>query len=98
MLANARGTNFESPDLSQVSIGTAVNLTEVLSGHTETYSILGAWDGLPSKNIISYQAAMGRVLLGKHVGDLVELRSGDGQLQKWRIDAIYPFENFELLF
>jgi len=97
MLANARGTNFESPDTSKVSIGTVINLTEVLSGNTETYSILGAWDGLPSRNIISYQAAMGRVLLGKRVGELVELQNSDGQLQKWRIDAIHPFENFELL-
>jgi len=74
-----------------------INLTEVLSGNTETYSILGAWDGLPSRNIISYQAAMGRVLLGKRVGELVELQNSDGQLQKWRIDAIHPFENFERL-
>ncbi|ALJ56216.1 Transcription elongation factor GreA [Candidatus Xiphinematobacter sp. Idaho Grape] len=97
MLANARGTNFESPDISKVSVGTVVSLTEVLSGNTETYSILGAWDGMPSRNIISYQAAMGRVLLGKRVGELVELQDSNGKPQKWHIGAIRPFENFELL-
>ena len=31
------------------------------------------------------------------VGELVELQSSDGKPKKWRIDAIHPFDNFELL-
>lgn len=97
MLANARGTNFESPDISKVSIGTVVNIIAMVSGHTETYSILGAWDGIPSQNVVSYQTAIGRTLLGKSVGDMVDIRDSSGRLQQWRVNTIQPFKNFKLL-
>ncbi len=96
MLVKARGTNFESPDTVQVSIGTMVTLEEVTSGDTEVYSILGAWDGAPEHNIVSYQAAIGQALLGKRVGDVVELQDPNGN-RKWRIRSIEPFKNLELL-
>src|SRR6476469_8214554 len=57
-LHRARGTGFESPDLSQVSIGTVVTLRDADSGEEETYTILGAWDGDPERAIISYQTAI----------------------------------------
>lgn len=96
MLANARGTNFESPDIAQISIGTVITLEEVDSNNTEIYSILGAWDGSPEYNIVSYQAAIGQVLLGKRVGDVVELQGNEGK-REWRIRSIEPFKNLELL-
>ena len=46
-LHNARGTAFESPDTSRVSIGTIVTLRESGTKKEETYTILGAWDGDP---------------------------------------------------
>jgi len=72
-LHRARGTAFESPDLSQVSIGTVVTLRDTNSNEKETYSILGAWDGDPERSIISYQAAIAQSLLGHRLGEIVEL-------------------------
>ena len=72
-LHRARGTAFESPDLSQVSIGTVVTLRDTNSNEEETYSILGAWDGDPERSIISYQTAIAQSLLGHHLGEIVEL-------------------------
>jgi transcription elongation GreA/GreB family factor len=72
-LHRARGTAFESPDLSQVSIGTVVTLRDTNSNEAETYSILGAWDGDPERSIISYQAAIAQSLLGHRLGEIVEL-------------------------
>jgi len=72
-LHRARGTAFESPDLSQVSIGTVVTLRDTNSNEEETYSILGAWDGDPERSIISYQAAIAQSLLGHRLGEIVEL-------------------------
>ena len=74
-LTNARGTTFENPDTSQVSIGTIVTLRETRKGREETYTILGAWDGDPERAIISYQTAIGQSLLGHGVGEVVELNS-----------------------
>jgi transcription elongation GreA/GreB family factor len=77
-LAQARGTNFENPDTSQVSIGTVVRLRETATGKEETYTILGAWDGNPEQQIISYQAALGQALLGHRVGETVNLNTDQG--------------------
>ena len=67
-LHSARGTTFENPDTSQVSIGTIVTLRETDSGSEETYTILGAWDGDPEQHIISYQTAIGQALLARQGG------------------------------
>ena len=74
-LHRARGTAFESPDTSQVSIGTIVTLRDSDSGKEESYAILGAWDSDPEAGIISYQTAIGQALLGHKLGEIVELNS-----------------------
>jgi transcription elongation GreA/GreB family factor len=76
-LDRARGTAFESPDVSQVSIGTVVTLRETTTNREETYTILGAWDGDPERAIISYQTAIGQSLLGHRLGEIVELHADD---------------------
>ena len=86
-LHRARGTAFESPDLSQVSIGTVVTLRATNSNEEETYSILGAWDGDPERSIISYQAAIAQSLLGHRLGEIVEL-TADEDTGRYAIVAI----------
>jgi transcription elongation GreA/GreB family factor len=77
-LHNARGTAFENPDTSRVSIGTIVTLRDASLKEGETYTILGAWDGDPERNIISYQTAIGQALLGHKVGEVVTLNADHG--------------------
>ena len=96
-LAQARGTNFENPDTSQVSIGTIATLRETSSGKQETYTILGAWDGDPDRQIISYQAALGQALLGRRVGEVVNLNTDQGSgtfeivsIQPGPVDVLPP--------
>ncbi|MEP6601985.1 MAG: GreA/GreB family elongation factor, partial [Nitrospirota bacterium] len=88
-LHRARGTSFENPDVSQVSIGTVVTLKEADSRKEETYTILGAWDGDPDQAIISYQTAIGQALLGHRIGDVVTLNMDQGS-GKFTIQAIEP--------
>jgi transcription elongation GreA/GreB family factor len=78
MLHNARGTSFENPDTSRVSIGTIVTLRSAETNDEETYTILGAWDGDPDRHIISYQTAIGQALLGREVGQTLSLNKEDG--------------------
>jgi transcription elongation GreA/GreB family factor len=75
MLHDARGTSFENPDTSRVSIGTIVTLRNAQTNKGETYTILGAWDGDPDRHIISYQTAIGQALLGHEVGETVLLNT-----------------------
>jgi len=78
MLHDARGTSFENPDTSRVSIGTIVTLRNSETSSEETYTILGAWDGDPDRHIISYQTAIGQALLGHEVGETVSLNTEHG--------------------
>lgn len=89
MLHRARGTSFENPDTSRVSIGTTVRLRHASTSDEETYTILGAWDGDPERNIISYQAAIAQALLGHKVGETI-LIGADGGGEKFVIAAIEP--------
>jgi len=82
MLHDARGTSFESPDTSRVSIGTIVTLRNEETNTEETYTVLGAWDGDPDRHIISYQTAIGQALLGHKVGETVSLNSEHDTAQR----------------
>jgi transcription elongation factor GreA len=89
MLHNARGTSFENVDTSRVSIGTIVTLRNVETTKEETYAILGAWDGDPDHNIISYQTAIGQALLGHETGQTISLNTEHGAAQ-FTIVSIQP--------
>lgn len=88
-LARARGTDFANPDTSQVSIGTTVDL-RTSSGGQLSYSILGAWDSIPERGILSYKTALGQILMGRRVGDAVDLPADLGS-EKAEIVSITPF-------
>lgn len=86
-LARARGTNFENPDTTQVSIGTVVTLKNVETGAVQTYALLGAWDSDPANGIISYLTAIGQALLGHKPGEQIDLPTEHGT-EKVEIVAI----------
>ena len=92
-LGRARGTNFENPDLTMVSIGTTVTLKDEADGKREDYAILGAWDGNPEKHILSYLTAIGQALLGHRVGETISLPDESGSnARSVKIDAITPYD------
>ena len=88
-LSRARGTKFENPDTTQVSIGTVVTVRKVGNSNTVTYTILGAWDGVPENFIISYLTAIGQALIGHKIGELVEIPNeiGTDQVEILSIEA-----------
>jgi len=72
-LRNARGTDFANVPTDKVGIGTVVDVLDLASGATESTTILGAWDGDLDKNIISYLSESAKALIGKTVGDELDL-------------------------
>jgi transcription elongation factor GreA-like protein/transcription elongation GreA/GreB family factor len=77
-LSRARGTDFANADTNQVSIGTIVSYRNLDSGASQTYTILGAWDGQAEKGILSYQSGIAQGLLGKKLGEQVDLPTETG--------------------
>jgi transcription elongation GreA/GreB family factor len=77
-LSQARGTDFSNADTNVVSIGTIVTYRNLDSGESHTYTILGAWDGKAEQAILSYLSGIAKALMGKKVGDQVELPTEHG--------------------
>jgi transcription elongation GreA/GreB family factor len=88
-LVHARGTDFANVRTEVVSIGTKVQATELNSNHVEIYTILGAWDSDPDKNIISYLTPVAQTLLNRKVGEEVAFET-HGVQKRFRIDTIGP--------
>ncbi len=88
-LALARGTDFSNPDTSAVALGTIVTIKDATDGHLDIYTILGAWDGDPEKNIVSYQSALAQAFIGHKVGEQVTVPTefGDRTVEIVKIEA-----------
>ena len=78
-LTRAQGTDFADAKGDQVALGTTVKIKFTQGGETETYSVLGAWDTDPAQHIISYLSQMAQALIGKKVGDRVQVPTEGGE-------------------
>ena len=59
-IVRAQGSDFANPRTDVVSIGDIVAVTDLERQHTESFTILGAWDSDPDKGVISYLTAVGQ--------------------------------------
>lgn len=75
-LSRARITDFKDAPTDNIGVGNVVGLKIASSGKTASYTILGAWDSIPEKNIIAYKTPLGQGVLGKRVGDTVNVKIG----------------------
>ena len=86
-LSRATVTDFSEAGTGEVGIGSVVELLEGSSGKILTFSILGAWDSAPEKNIVSYKTPLGTNLMSRKVNDEVEI-DVDGVKEHWTIRSI----------
>ena len=89
-LVRARGTDFATPRTDVASIGTVVHATDLATNQPEHFTILGAWDSDPEKDIVSYLSPVAQSLLGHKVGDEVEFEI-HGVRHHHRIESIQPY-------
>lgn len=88
---NARGTDFKGSDASKVNIGTVVTLSNA-AGVESVMTVLGAWDSSPEEKIVSYLSEVGKALVGRTVGDTVQVRDETTeQMVTLTIQSIRPF-------
>ena len=86
-LMRAKPTDFMDAPTDFVGIGSVVKLSSPDSGETQQYTILGAWDGDPDNNILSYLTPLGQKLLGNKVDDVVETEI-EGTVTNWKIEGL----------
>lgn len=83
----ARVTDFSEATLDKVTVGNVVTLQPASGGNEVRYSILGAWDGDPENNILSYQTPLAKAMMGHQPGDSVTVQI-DGHEETWTIRSI----------
>lgn len=86
MLRNARIINDDEIDTDVVSIGAKVSLEDIEFGDTVEYTIVGTAESDPSENKISNESPVGKAILGKSQGAIVDVNVPAGVIQYKIID------------
>jgi transcription elongation factor GreA len=79
-LAHAEIIDTGTLQSDRVVFGATVEVHEVDTDEARTYRLVGADEAEPQKGWISIQSPVGRALVGKHIGDTVDIRVPRGTL------------------
>ena len=75
-LHEVKATDFSDVTTTDVVVpGTTVQL-RYDDGSTDVFHVLGLWDSVPERHIVSYETPVARILLGSRVNDRVEMPNG----------------------
>jgi transcription elongation GreA/GreB family factor len=86
-LTRARGTDFADATIDAVTVGNKVSVTNLSTNKPETFIVLGAWDGDPDNQILSYLTPLGQAFLGKKPGEEAVFEI-DQDAKRYRIESI----------
>ncbi|MDQ6420692.1 transcription elongation factor GreA [Paenibacillus sp. LHD-117] len=86
MLRNARIINNDDIDIDTVSIGSIVTVEDLEFGDTMEYAIVGTAESDPLQNKISNESPVGKAILGKKKGTVVEVNVPAGIIQYKIVD------------
>ncbi len=81
MLKNAKVIDQDEIDLNTVSVGTRVTVYDEDFDEEIEYSIVGSTEADPDAMKISDESPVGRALIGKNVGDVVNIDTPGGAIQ-----------------
>lgn len=87
MLKNVSIVDENEIPLDIVSVGSTVKIKDYDFDEEVKYTIVGSAEADPINNKISNESPVGRGLLGKKIGDIVEVQIPDG-LSKYKILSI----------
>ena len=78
MLKIAHVVDEEEISTDAVSVGSKVKLLDVEFEDEEVYNIVGPTEANPSENKLSYESPVGKAIMGKKVGDIVDVQTPGG--------------------
>ncbi len=73
MLRNVRIIEHEQNDSNYVHIGATISIKEMESGDEFQYTIVGSAEADPTNNRISFESPVGKAIMGKKRGDVIEI-------------------------
>ena len=86
MLRNVRVIEDLEGVQNQVTLGTTVTIKDLDLGDVVEYTIVGAAEANPMENRISYESPVGAAMMGRIVGDAVEVRVPAGVVKYELVD------------
>jgi transcription elongation factor GreA len=78
MLASAQIIPTDNLPADRIVFGTTVKVEELDSGKVGVYQLVGPYESAPEKGLLSVTSPIGRALVGKEEGDVVELKTPGG--------------------
>ena len=81
MLRNARVVDNHGAPPDRVAVGSTVRLKDLASGDEINYMIVGSAEADPDQDKISNESPVGRALLGKRKGEVVEVAVPVGKMR-----------------
>lgn len=87
MLKNAKVIDEDDIKTDAVSVGSKVKLLDQEFNEEIEYNVVGSTEADPSQNKISNESPLGAALIGKKVGNIVEVKAPAGEI-KYKILAI----------
>jgi transcription elongation factor GreA len=88
MLRNARIIDEKNLDTEVVSLGSVVLLKDLEIGDEIQYTIVGSAEADPGENKISNESPVGKAILGKSKGNVVEVQVPVGLLSYQVVDIL----------
>ena len=78
LLLEVRIAKTEPTDFSDITVTDKIIVGSTVclkydDNNTDIYHILGAWDSVPEKHLVSYETQLGKALIGKKIGETVKL-------------------------
>jgi transcription elongation factor GreA len=86
-IANAKIVDTSTIDTSKVTILTKVTITNLATKKTVTYQIVGEVEADLKAGKISASSPIGKGLIGKHIGEVAEVKAPTGLL-KFKVENI----------
>ena len=86
-LEHAQVISTKDVDISRVSYGTRVALTNLSTGKSEKFTIMGPWESNPNESIISYLSPFGNELYGAAKGEERKFTINEHQYN-YRVESV----------
>ncbi|MCR4440704.1 MAG: transcription elongation factor GreA [Peptococcaceae bacterium] len=81
MLRNAKVIEHVEKDSNVVHIGARISLKDMEHGDEYEYTIVGSAEADPTKNRISFESPVGKAIMGKKEGEIVEINVPAGKVK-----------------
>jgi transcription elongation factor GreA len=81
MLRTAKVIDNHSAPADQITVGSTVRVKDLASGEQTAYTIVGSLEADPDQDRISNESPVGQALLGRRVGETVEVVVPAGKIR-----------------